>query len=262
MRAVKIRRRPVVLRTVVGACALLFASELAAQAAGAPAVVPAYRYRLLGVFDEKSGDVIEGAEVYDMVTKMSSLTTKTGTLSLIFLPDGGSIVRIRKVGYQPVTMPIAISPDDTIPVTVTLTPSATTLPTVVTTDSAPHYLSGSLRGFEERRRQGAGGHFVTEAELRKHDDWRMSDMVRHIPGMTVTCNRGVCVATSTRVANPKACQVALFTDGVLSTDRDLDKINVDNYGGIEFYGGGASIPPQFNATGSACGVLLLWTRER
>src|SRR6185295_13225516 len=110
---------------------------LAAQAAGAGPALPAYRYRLLGVYDAQSGDAIEGAEVVDMLTKTSALTTKTGTITLVFLPDGGSIIRIRKVGYQPITMPVAISPSDTVPVTVTLDPAAMTLPTVVTTDSSP-----------------------------------------------------------------------------------------------------------------------------
>ena len=31
---------------------------------------------------------------------------------------------------------------------------------------------------------------------------------------------------------------------------------------VEFYAGGATIPVQHNKTGSNCGVLLLWTRER
>ena len=41
---------------------------------------------------------------------------------------------------------------------------------VVTVDSAPHYLSPMLRGFEQRRAQHAGGQFVTEMELRKWDN--------------------------------------------------------------------------------------------
>ena len=34
------------------------------------------------------------------------------------------------------------------------------------------------------------------------------------------------------------------------------------YAGVEYYPGGASTPLQFNATDAACGVLVLWTRER
>jgi len=62
-------------------------------------------------------------------------------VTLVFLPEGGTLVQLRKVGYQPNTLFVAISPSDTLPITTTLTPVATTLPTVVTRDSAPHYIS-------------------------------------------------------------------------------------------------------------------------
>jgi len=39
-------------------------------------------------------------------------------------------------------------------------------------------------------------------------------------------------------------------------------MRVDQFAGVEFYPGGATIPSQYNKTGSSCGVLLLWTRER
>jgi hypothetical protein len=254
------RNQRATLRVLVTFCLFSFfaASDLSAQGTGTEPTLPPYRYRLLGVYDAQSGDPIEGAEVVDMLSKTSALTTKTGTISLFFLPDGGGIVRIRKLGYQPITMPLAISPADTVPVTVTMTPAATTLPTVVTTDSAPHYLSPRLREFEDRRKQGFG-YFITEAEMRKNDNGTMTNMVRRFPGVNVVCRGRGCRAVSMR----GGCgNVVLYIDGVRSTDSDLEKINVNEYAGAEYYAGGATAPPQYNATGSSCGVLLLWSRER
>lgn len=238
-------------------CLLFATRDLAAQGTGTQPPLPAYRYRLLGVYDAQSGDAIEGAEVVDMLTKTSALTTKTGTITLVFLPDGGSVIRIRKVGYQPITMPISISLDDTVPVTVTMTAAATTLPTVVTTDSAPHYLSPRLREFEERKKQGFG-YFITEAELRKNENATMTNMVRRFPGVNVVCRGRTCRAMSMR----SGCPAVVYIDGIQSTDKDLDKLSVNEYAGVEFYSGGATAPPQYNMTGSSCGVLLFWTRER
>ena len=140
-----------------------------AQTPAPAASTPPYRHRILGVFDEQSGAPIEGAEVVDALNHVSALTTTTGTVSLVFLPDGGSMVQIKKVGYQPATMIVEIAPADTVPLTVILNRlastspgAAQTLPTVVTKDSAPRYISPGLQAFEERRRSGFG-HFITEA---------------------------------------------------------------------------------------------------
>jgi hypothetical protein len=55
----------------------------------------------------------------------------------------------------------------------------------------------------------------------------------------------------------------LYT-GAPDTDApDMRSFRVDEFAGIEYYAGGASVPAQFNNTReSNCGVLLLWTREK
>ena len=132
------------------AALLLVASVAAAQQPAAR--LAAYRARIIGVYDLNTGAPIEGAEVLDVASGTKALTTPTGTVSLAYLPDGGSTVRIRKLGYTPITQFIAISPADTVPLTLLLAPTATMLPAVVTKDSARHYVSPGLREFEERRR--------------------------------------------------------------------------------------------------------------
>jgi hypothetical protein len=80
-----------------------------------------YRNRIVGLFDDFTGDPIVGAEVADSTSGTFAVTTTTGTVSLAFLPDGLSTLRIRKAGYVELHMPVVISPRDTIPLTVTLT---------------------------------------------------------------------------------------------------------------------------------------------
>jgi hypothetical protein len=241
------------------------ALTLAAAAGNLLAQAPqlSYRNRLLGVFDSQSGLPIEGVEVGDLLSKASALTTSTGTVALSFLPDGESLVRIRKLGYQPLTIPVAISPADTAPLTVLMKVSAQVLPTVVTKDSAPRHIAPGLQAFEERRRMNVGGYYVGEDVLRKNDTKRMTSIVRTLPGLVVVCRSPECHATSTRIARiTGTCKMQFYIDGIMVDDDDLEKLRVDEFAGVEYYPGGASVPPQYNKTGAHCGTLLFWTRER
>lgn len=97
---------------------------VAGSAAAAPTAtagsLPAYRYRLLGVYDEDTGEPIAGAEVTDVVSGTHAQTTITGTVTLVFLPEGGSPVRVTKSGYEPLTIAVEISPETTTPLTLVM----------------------------------------------------------------------------------------------------------------------------------------------
>ena len=230
----------------------------------APAI--AQTTRLIGVYSAASGDPVEGVEVLDMASKTSALTTKTGTATLSFLPSGTSLLRLRKLGYESFMTVVTISAADTLPVTVLLKPAVQTLPAVVSKDVAPRHLSPGLRDFEDRRRSGIHGSFVGEDAMRKQDDKRITWFVRQFPGVKVGCRNSVCTATATRVQSKYAvlggaCLVEIYVDGAVWSDPDLEKLRVDEFAAMEHYVG-ASIPMPYNKTGSTCGVLLLWRRER
>jgi hypothetical protein len=256
----------------------------ALAAAQAKQVNYAYRYRLLGVYDEQSGDPIEGVEVIDVLNGNKASTTKTGTVSLMFLPEGASLVRLRKIGYEVLTLTVAISPADTNPVTVVLS-RATQLPAVVVKDSAPtHYISPGLRAFEERRKVGIG-HFISEAELRKNEGHTLGDViVTHIPGVTtvfgvaqkrpsskfLVSTRKMCAGNVMTLCKQPNCFVTVYEDGVRIYDAansdpsmipDMEHMNSRQYAAIEFYNAGEA-PAEYTGTGGGCGVLLLWSRER
>jgi hypothetical protein len=264
------RPRSRVTLSLLGLC--LAAAAVAAGAQEKPDTVPAYRNRLLGVFDMQTGAPLEGALVKDLFNKTSSLTTKTGTIGLFFLPDGGGFISVTKIGYAPQTMPVAISPADTQPITVVLE-RVTQLGPVTTTADAPRaYVSPSLRGFEERRKSGFG-RFIPEAQLRKDEGRDIGSVLRTLAGLTlfsqgtsdyVTTTRAV---ASMRSGNsrrpPPPCRSTVYLDGMNIGAQPVKQLpQLDDLAGIEWYASVAELPAQFNATGNACGVLLLWTRER
>lgn len=261
----------------------ILAASLGAQSASSLDSLPRYRFRLLGVYDNDTSEPIEGVEVADVKSGIKSVTNRSGLVILTFLPDGGALVRIRKVGYTPVTQFVTISASDTMPLTEILTRSVQTLPTVTTNDSTVKYLSPGLRGFEQRRHSGLG-HFVTETELRKADDEAFKNVVARFPALQVSCEsistppagraqvlrRAGCFAVTNRMVGrlaltPGKCYVSIYLDGSLQDGvdaTDLERMKTQDYAGVEFYSGPSEIPPQYNTTGNACGVLLLWSRER
>jgi len=87
--------------------------------ATAPAL-PEYRYRLLGVFDFVTGEPIVDAEVIGVQTGTFARTTVTGTVTLVFRPEGGSPARIKKVGYEELNIAVEISPETAAPITLTM----------------------------------------------------------------------------------------------------------------------------------------------
>ena len=60
----------------------------------------------------------------------------------------------------------------------------------------------------------------------------------------------------------RPCKVDVYVNGIVSTDTDLEKLQVSEYAGVEYYAGAATIPAIYNKTGSSCGVLLFWMRDR
>ena len=84
------------------------------------AKLPAYRQRLLGVFDDASGEPIEGARVIDEATGTYTTTPASGIVSLFFLPEGGSSVRIIRAGFEDLAVAVQIAPSVTTPLTLVM----------------------------------------------------------------------------------------------------------------------------------------------
>ena len=83
-----------------------------------------------------------------------------------------------------------------------------------------------------------------------------------VANVVVVLQGGVCIP----------CFVTVYVDGIrvyesnamTSAEEPPDAYHVANrdLAGVEFYPDGGVAPPEYNKTGSGCGILLLWTRER
>jgi hypothetical protein len=135
-----------------------------------------------------------------------------------------------------------------------------------------------LRGFESRRAEGMG-FFVTRAEFGEWNPTETTDVLRRTPGLSVLPNPDYgpgdarrYVFRNARVATNGGCPLLYYLDGAYIGDSsnrrltrlgDLDQfVPVDYLEAIEVYKGPSEVPAEYNRTGSACGVIVFWTRQR
>lgn len=57
----------------------------------------------------------------------------------------------------------------------------------------------------------------------------------------------------------KACFVHVYLDDILLDEADFDIISTWDLAGVEYYSG-AQMPARYRTSGSACGVMLLWSK--
>jgi len=283
--------RPSSINVSVFVGALAFVGPLRAQSPTLPplrepvASVQRSPIRIIGIFDESSGQPIPSVEISETATGTYVMTSPTGAANLGFIVPKGGEIRIRKIGFEEQTMTVSMTPADTLPITVVMKRVAE-LPAVVTKDVAPRYISPVLKSFEERRKNHASGYFIDEATLRKEDNRALGNVLTaHAPGAIVKqVSSANFLLKSPRCSNGGMPDV--YIDGVslahLDDPRwpiprknrstnppdprefpiDLNQFAVHDLAGVEFYPDNATMPVQFSRTAAGCCALFLWTLER
>jgi hypothetical protein len=242
--------------------------------------------RLISTIDDLSGEAIADVEIFEESSNYAFLTSASGSADLVTIAPKGGKIHVRKTGFEEQTLSITMAPADTAPITVRMKRVAK-LPTVVTTNSAPKYVSPLLRGFEERRKTAAFGYFIDEAALRKDDTRPLANVLAaQVAGSIIKP-----ISSANFLVRSVRCSTGgepdVYLDGTLlphiedtrwkPTEKprpgnvpphdaseypfDLNQFRVEALAGVEYYPDKTTLPVQFNR-GRGCGALLLWTRER
>jgi hypothetical protein len=235
--------------------------------------------RAIVAIDSASGFPLANAEIHDPVSDSSARTDMGGRAILSFLADSGGLVTARRVGYAMREIHLPASSADTAAVRIVLS-GAVSLPALVAKDTARRYISPALNGFEERRRAGVGGYFISDSTLRKEENRKLGDVMRaHVPGVMVAegshlanyllksprCSSGGPLAATPISPDPRGQPPRPTTardQAAAFPPFDLTQFSVSDLAGVEYYPDGTTLPAEFNHTSSRCGALLLWTRER
>ena len=219
---------------------------------------------LAGRVVAKTGEPIAGAYVQMDRTTASAVTNASGEFTLVDVPSGTQLVRVRKIGLSMVTQAVDVSSSDRpAPVRIAMRESVPTLPTVVTVSDRNADLERT--GFARRKAHGLG--FFLEGEQIDHGPPSLGESLRMVPGLHIGYNaqnqrKQTTVTMSSR--DPSRGCVRYILDGVYYQELggDIEKlVRPADVEALEMYNPSA-VPGEFADAGRGkCSVLVLWTNH-
>ena len=224
------------------------------------------------VVDTGTGSPVERAVVRVSRTGVEGLTDHDGRFTLGDAPPGPQLIEIEHLTYGDHADSVRIVGDSTVTVTLAITPAAIGLqPLTVTAERRPR--TPGLAGFFERM-EGGGGYFMTAEQIARRQPQRLSEVLRAVPGLSVTCGNASilgsgCIMQFDRArtmdvrGRERECPVQYFLDGSRVSVEILEAIAPGQIAGLEVYSGLADVPPRFQrGPDTRCGVIAMWLKER
>ena len=240
------------------ALSALLAGGLVAVRPVAAQTTPAQTGFVAGVVRDTAGVAVAGAQV-SLAGHLGRGTTGSDGTFRLSGPGGDRRLVVRRLGFRPESLAVAIPPGGTTEVSVRLVPTPQTLaPVVVATTDLRRY-APRLRAFHERRERGFGRFFTAE-EIDRRNPAVVTDLLRTVPGTRITRQGGQSVVTFRN----QSCVPLIWIDGMpaVAGYLDPDVFQPNSLAGIEVYAGPSTVPSELmwvRGKGS-CGVIALWTR--
>jgi hypothetical protein len=253
------------MRLLALAALLPLALPAATQAQRAPARVPG-SVLLLQVRDEQ-GRPLPDAQVIVGGLNKPGRSDATGEAFINQIPAGNRLVELTRPGYAQQRLAADFSGADTVRREVRMTPQPVELEGVTAT-SWGRSMRLRRSGFYDRQRQGFGS-YMTSDRIELLHPLRTVDIFRYMRGFLVrqTSSGPVVVGTRGAGLGTSDCMPTVYIDGMAMVSQGkqnqhdaIDMIRPDDLLGVEAYVGPATIPAEYNPLGSACGVILFWTR--
>lgn len=221
---------------------------------------------LVKVVDEQNAP-IQGAYVTVAGVEHGESTDREGVAKLAAVPQGNRLVEVKRQGYAYRRVAADFMGGDTVRKEVAMTPAPIELEGLVVTTWG-RSMSLVRNGFYDRQRRGFGA-FMTRQRLDELRPYRTAEAFRYMRGFMVVPRGSADIVVATRGGSLRnACLPSVYIDGmmmfVMSARDQAEAINMvspDDIEAIEAFQGAASIPAEYNPTGSACGVVLIWTRR-
>ena len=215
------------------------------------------------VINDSTGQIIAGATVL-AANGGAEVSAGADGVAMLSLPPGIHIVSVSADGYDRATFTVTLDDEETAG-TVGLLPSSVALDEVtVTAQGARRDLDRT--GFLQRR-EGGAGYYIDRDELDLKGQGQLINALRGVPGIYVQGYGTYFGIVSSRwgmspdgMRSNAPCPITMFKDGFRVDVPDVAQVGTEDLAGIEVYAGPATIPVEFRQF-SACGVVLLWSRQ-
>jgi hypothetical protein len=252
--------------SIRGAAAMLL---LCGAAAGLTAQKPT---TLFVVVTNLSGVRIAGVELTVANSTLHAVTNDSGEFMFGAPPTGRVRLTAHRLGFKPLEKGFKIDPGESRRVDFELEGIPDLLDTVTVVGRGGN---GRMAEFWNRRIVGNGA-VITRDEIERRKPYRPSDLLRTVAGVRVNTGdmtdhpviqmgRSVVGPVTRRSTQMSAseCRVNYYLDGswVASGTFHIDDLSPTSIEAIEVYRGPAEVPAKFRQRETACGLIVIWTRE-
>ena len=222
-----------------------------------------------------AGDTIgvSGAVVEVVGLAVTTTATRTGFYRMTDLSPGAQTLRVRRLGYQPVTLNVELEENRTLQRDIRLE----RLPTALTEVRIEGQLRKVPPRFDDvyRRMATANGKFLTREDIERLNPPDIQSLLMRVATVRVNdqgvqfarCEQGGAYALS----RSGSTGVQIYVDGFRMTGRSgstsdsneqrevLMMVKPSQIQAIEIYSGVSRIPGEF--LDNACAVIAIWTRS-
>jgi TonB family protein len=237
---------------LIAACGLLLPLAVGAQNSGS----------VSGIVTDSTGAPVFGAEVSMTGVAHRSVTDERGVFYLGGVPIGSSRLSVRRMGFAPYAISVAVS-DANLRVEdlqVTLSPAPSVLSPVFVSSRRVDY-TGRLAGYYQRLESRSGGYFITRDQIDRENPRTLSQLLLHVPG--ITPYKGRAGSQGIRMRG-RLCWPLVWIDGtpMPAGEVDMDAFAPQTIHGVELYLGSTTAPARFilGRVDNSCGTIVLWSR--
>jgi hypothetical protein len=247
------------------ALVLLAPVAASAQASGSSAIV--------GVVRDQNNAPLADA-VVDVLSVGRARSDSAGAFHIAPVPSGTLIVRATRIGYQPAMKVVTVAAGEELRVDIAMFASTQQLPTVAVREDSTVTLLADPTGFDSRRKNAIGGHFILEEDIAKKHITETEQLFHGIPtvqvdtGGIIVIKRGEISLRDIYLAKKDVNQfnmcigAQVILNGVaMPQPFNINIVPPIDIRGIEIYSGPATTPTRLRSPKTVCGTVAIWTKQ-